>query len=111
MLLRKYKLKLDMNASETRKWIATVVASSESDVGPESKFQQLVASPEWNPKEIDFRIVMNGVEFTELEDFFDRLDEHVMEAAAEMSGQGALTLAKIEAIQNIINAQSVEEFN
>lgn len=104
-------MKLNMTASETRKWIATVVASSGKDVGPESKFQQLVGCPEWNPKEIDFRIVMNGVEFIELEDFFDRLDEHVMKEAQEMSGQDALTLAKIEAIQNILNAQSVEEFS
>lgn len=104
-------MKLNMTASETRKWIATVVASSDKDVGPESKFQQLVGSPEWNPSEIDFRVTMNGIEFTQLEDFFDRLDEHVLKEAQEMSGQDAITLAKIEAIQNILNAQSVEEFN
>lgn len=102
-------MKLNMNASETRKWIATVVASSERYPGSDSKFQQLVGSPDWNPKEIDFRIVMNGVEFTQLDDFFDRLDDHVLKEAKEMSGQDALTLAKIEAIQNILNAQSVEE--
>lgn len=97
-------MKLDMNASRTRTWIATTVASSDKD-----KLQELIGTPDWNPEDIDFRIVMNGVEFTELEDFFDRLDEHVKKEAEEMSGQDTLTLAKIEAIQNILNAQSVEE--
>ena len=65
---------LNMQEDTTRKWIACVVASSEGVCS--DKFDQMITAPGWNDKAIDFRITMNGVEFTELDGLFDRLHKH-----------------------------------
>lgn len=66
---------LNMQQDTTRKWIACVVASSHGICS--EKFNQMVDAPGWDDKAIDFRITMNGVEFTELDDLFDRLHTHM----------------------------------
>jgi hypothetical protein len=98
-------MKINMAKGGTAKWFAVTVASS---VGAD-KFTQLVEHPEWNPDNIDFKIVMNGMEFDNLDDIFKRLDEHITKEAQEIAGHDALVLAKINAIQDIIHAQSIEE--
>jgi hypothetical protein len=104
-------MKINMSSGGTAKWFAVTVASSDksqlSDKG--SKFNQLVDHPDWNPDNIDFKIVMNGIEFENLDDIFRRLDEHIEKEAQEKAEQNPLLLAKLYAIQGIINAQSVEE--
>lgn len=65
---------LNMQEDTTRKWIACVVASSDGVLS--EKFNKMVDTPGWNDEAIDFRITMNGVEFTELDDLFDRLHKH-----------------------------------
>lgn len=64
---------LNMQQDDTRKWIACVVASS--DGVPSDKFNKMVDAPSWNDKAIDFRITMNGVEFTELDKRSKHLDD------------------------------------
>jgi len=68
---------LNMKQDDTRKWIAVVVAASDGVLS--EKFNQMVNAPGWDDKAIDFRITMNGVEFTELDDLFDRLHKHFTE--------------------------------
>lgn len=71
---------------------------------------RLIADKEgWDAKDIELGITLNGVEFLELGDIFNRLDDHIQNMAKKLSNQDTLTLAKIEAIQNILNAKSVEE--
>lgn len=70
---------LNMQQDTTRKWVACVVASSDGICS--AKFNSMVDAPGWDDKAIDFRITMNGVEFTELDDLFDRLHKHMTEQA------------------------------
>lgn len=109
----KFEMKINMSAGGTAKWFAVTVASTENTKLDDkaSKFNKLVEQPEWNPDSIDFKIVMNGIEFDNLEDIFRRLDAHIIKEAQEIAGHDALVLAKLEAIQEVINAQSVEEIN
>lgn len=65
---------LNMQQDTTRKWVACVVAASDGVCSP--KFESMVNAKGWDDEAIDFRITMNGVEFTELDDLFDRLHEH-----------------------------------
>lgn len=104
-------MKINMSAGGTAKWFAVTVASSENTKLDDktSKFNQLVDHPEWNPDNIDFKIVLNGIEFDNLDDIFKRLDEHITKEAQEIAGHDALVLAKLHAIQDVINAQSIEE--
>lgn len=102
-------MKISMNTGGTTKWFAVTVASSDKGIGPGSKFDQLISNPDWDPESIDFKIILNGIEFDNLEDIFSRLDEHITKEAQEIAGHDALVLAKVHAIQGIINAQSIEE--
>ena len=68
---------LNIQQDDTRKWIAVVVASSHGVCS--DRFNEMVNAPGWNDKAIDFRITMNGVEFTELHGLFDRLHKHFTE--------------------------------
>jgi hypothetical protein len=71
---------LNMQEDSTRKWIATVVASSsKNSFDKNSNFSRMVAEPNWDEKAIDFRITMNGYEFTALDNLFDRLHGHMVE--------------------------------
>lgn len=76
-----------------------------------AKLRLIADKEEWDAKDIELGITLNGVEFLELGDIFNRLDDHIQNMAKKLSHQNALTIAKIEAIQNILDAQSVEEFN
>lgn len=98
-------MKINMSNGGTAKWFAVTVASSVAI----DKFAQLIENPEWNPDSIDFKIVMNGMEFDNLEDIFQRLDDHIQKEAQEIAGHDKLIAAKLSAIQDIMNAQSVEE--
>lgn len=102
-------MKISMNTGGTTKWFAVTVASSDKGIGRGSKFDQLISDPDWNPDCIDFKIVLNGIEFDNLENIFIRLDEHITKEAQEIAGHDSLVLAKVHAIQDIINAQSLEE--
>lgn len=104
-------MKISMNEGNTTKWFAVTVASSENTKLDDktSKFNQLVDHHEWNPDSIDLKIVMNGIEFDNLDDIFRRLDEHITKEAQEIAGHDALVLAKLHAIQDVIRAQSIEE--
>jgi hypothetical protein len=66
-----------MQQDSTRKWIACVVAASDGVLS--NKFNQMVNAPGWSDETIDFRVTMNGVEFTNLDDMFDRLHKHYTE--------------------------------
>lgn len=76
-----------------------------------AKLRLLADKDGWDAKDIELGITLNGEEFLELGDIFSRLNDHVQNTAKKLANQDDLTLAKIEAIQNILNAQSVEEFN
>lgn len=104
-------MKINMSAGGTAKWFAVTVASSENTKlsDKDSKFNRLVDHPEWNPDNIDFKIVMNGIEFDNLDDIFQRLDDHITKEAEQIAEHDALVLAKLNAIQDIIHAQSIEE--
>lgn len=69
---------LDMTKDATRKWIAVVIAGSDGNHSG-SKLNQLVDAEGWDDRAIDFRVTMNGVEFTEVDELFDRLHEHFTE--------------------------------
>ena len=98
-------MKINMCSGGTAKWFAVTVASS-ADV---DTFSKLVEDPEWDSDNIDFKIVMNGIEFDNFDDIFRRLDEHITKEAQEIAGHDTLVLAKLLAIQDVINAQSIEE--
>lgn len=68
---------LNMKQDDTRKWVACVVAGSDGTMS--EKFQKMIDTPGWDDRAIDFRITMNGVEFANLDDLFDRLHKHFTE--------------------------------
>lgn len=79
---------LNMQQDDTRKWVACVVAASDGVLS--EKFNQMVNAEGWDDKTIDFRITMNGVEFANLDDLFDRLHKHhteQVERIAELESQ------------------------
>lgn len=98
-------MKINMSAGGTAKWFAVTIASSAGV----DKFTQLIEHQDWNPDNIDFKVIMNGMEFDNLDDIFKRLDDHITKEAQEIAGHDALVLAKLLAIQDVINAQSIEE--
>lgn len=102
-------MKINMSAGGTAKWFAVTVASSDKNTGPGSKFDRLVSNPDWNRDNIDFKIVLNGIEFDNLEDIFIRLDEHIQKEAIEYAGQNPLWVAKLDAIRAIMDAECLEE--
>lgn len=104
-------MKVSMSAGGTAKWFAVTVASSEGETThtPDSKFNQLIEHPDWDSDNIELKISLNGVEFDNLDDIFERLDKHIEKEAKQMSEDNTLILAKLHAIQNIINTQYIEE--
>jgi len=68
---------LNMQQDDTRKWVACVVAASDGVLS--ENFNKMVNASGWDDKQIDFRITMNGVEFTNLDGLFDRLHKHYTE--------------------------------
>lgn len=102
-------MKISMENGGTTRWFAVTVASSDKGIGPGSKFDQLINHPEWNSDSIDFKIVLNGIEFDNLDDIFKRLDDHITKKAQEIAEQNPLWVAKLDAIKGIMAAQCVEE--
>lgn len=103
-------MKVSMKNGGIEKWLIVTVASSDkSGLADGGKFNQLVSAPDWNMENIDFKIVMNGVEFDNLSDIFKRLEDHIKKEAEELAGVGSLLNAKLEALQQVMNAQSLEE--
>lgn len=76
-------MKLNMQQDTTRKWVACVVAASDGVCS--EKFNKMVDAPGWDDKAIDFRITMNGVEFTELDDLFDRLHKNLIDQSERIA--------------------------
>lgn len=64
---------LNMKQDSTRKWVATVAASTM----PREAFAKMIDADGWDCEAIDFRIMMNGNEVLDLDNMFDRLHDHV----------------------------------
>lgn len=96
-------MKVDLAKQKFLEWFIVVAVSSDK-----IKFQQLTEN-DWHPENVDFKVVVNGIEFEKLEDLFSRIQDHIQETAEEIALQDKLVAAKLHAIQDIIHAQSLEE--
>lgn len=97
-------MKVSIREGGLAEWFLCHVGGSDDE-----KLDKLVKQPGWSAESIEFSISLNGIEFTELDDLFVRLTDHIKAKAEEMAGQDALINAKIEAMYKVMNAESVEE--
>ena len=98
--------KISFEAGGFQKWFAITVASSKPnghDLG--SKFNQLITSPEWDCNNIDIKILLNGVEFDNLEDLFSRVDKHIQKEAENLAEIDKITREKLLLIQRVIQGE------
>lgn len=92
-------------------WFLITCASSEDDThsNPDSKFNQMIKHPDWNSKDVNMSVVINGFEFTNLEDLFKRVEQHIQKKVDERIAEQNLDTLKLDAIRNIIHARSIED--
>ena len=96
--------KISMKAGGFQKWFATVVASSDKEgFGSDTKFNKLIESEGWDPDDIEVKISLNGVEFSNLDDFFARVDQHIENEAHRLSEVDASNQKKLDAIREVLN--------
>lgn len=96
--------KISMAAGGFQKWFAVTVSSTEPDTHAEgSKFNQLINHPDWDCDNIDVKVVLNGIEFSNLDEIFQRVDEHIQKEAEELAGIDKNNQIKMDKIQEILN--------
>ncbi|QGH72603.1 MAG: hypothetical protein [Myoviridae sp. ctThM1] len=97
--------KISMKAGGFQKWFATVIASSDNEgFGKDSKFNKLIEAEGWNPDDIEVKISLNGVEFSNLDDFFSRVDQHIENESHRLAEVDASNQKKLEAIREVLNS-------
>jgi len=105
-------VKLSMEDRESfAYWFLITCASSDPDThsNPESKFNQMVKAPEWSSKNIEFSVHINGFEFSNLEDVFKRVNDHIDSQVDKRLAQQNLDSLKIARIQDIMNARNLQD--
>jgi len=92
-------------------WFLIACASSEADThsNKESKFNQMVSSEGLAATDINMSVVINGFEFSNLEDVFKRVEDHIEKKVTERLSQQAFDSLRVERIQDILNARNIED--
>lgn len=99
-------MKVSIKEGGLAEWFLCHIGGSDPD-----NLGILVKQEGWDATNIEFSVNLNGVEFGELGDLFSRLNEHIKKKSEELAGQDALINAKIEAMYQIMNANTLEELN
>jgi hypothetical protein len=97
------KVNIDTAGSFLR-WFQVCVVRTDNEV-----FGRMIEDTMWDSTNIDIKIIVNGYEYTDLKDVFDRVDDHITKESQELAGMDVLLNAKFEALQQILGAQSLEE--
>lgn len=92
-------------------WFLITCASSELDThsNPDSKFNKMVKDPNWSSKDISLSVVINGFEFSNLEDVFKRVEHHIDKKVDERVAEHNLDTAKLDIIRDVLHARNLEE--
>lgn len=105
-------MKISMKEPETfAKWFLITCASSDENTHEDknSKFNQMINHPEWNSEDIKLSVVINGFEFSNLEDVFKRVEDHIQEKIEKALEKEPFNSLRIERIQDILNASNKED--
>lgn len=66
-------MKAGFNQNSTMKWLITTISSTE---GYDGKFKELIEHPDWDCNNVELSVMLNGIEFSNVEDVFKRLHDH-----------------------------------
>lgn len=105
-------MKISMEDRESfAKWFLITCASSEEDThtNSESKFNQMLKADNWDVKNIDLSVKINGQEFANLEDVFKRVEDHIEKQIEKRLAEQHFDSLKIEKIKDIINSRTINE--
>lgn len=93
------------------RWFLVTCASSESDThsNKDSKFNQLVGHPDWDSENIEVSVMINGIEFSNLDDVFKRVENHIEQKVEERLAEQHLDSVKLDRIREILSTRSVDE--
>lgn len=74
--------KISMAAGGFQKWFAVSVSSTEPDTHVEgSKFNGLINHPDWDCDNIEVKVVLNGIEFSNLDEIYQHVERHIQKEA------------------------------
>ncbi len=105
-------MKISMKDAETfAKWFMITCASSELNTHEDknSKFNQMINDPNWNSEDIKLSVMINGFEFSNLDDVFKRVEDHIKEKIDKALQEETFNSLRIERIQDILNTRNKEE--
>jgi hypothetical protein len=104
-------MKVSMSKRESfLHWFVVTCASTDGGAdNPDSKFNKMVNSADWDSENISLSVVINGYEFDQLDSVFSRVDEHILKKSEKLAAISNFNDKKIEIIQSILSSQDENE--
>jgi len=99
-------MKVNMNKDKDTllNWFIVCGVSTDKE-----QFNKLVESEGFDSEAVDLKIVVNGFEFTNIEDLFERMEKHIDEQVEKRYKYDEEIAGKLEKIQSVINGNYDEE--
>jgi hypothetical protein len=92
-------------------WFLITCVSSEQDThsNSESKFNKIVKSENYDAKSIEFSVKINGQEFSNLEDVFKRVEDHIEKQVEKRLAEEHFDSLKIDKIRDILDSRTIAD--